>query len=61
MTMHYFTETGFTQVQIKYNQLIGNSFFFDNSEAKYELTDIINPNYAIGKCAISQVTTFGFS
>lgn len=41
MTMHYFTESGFTQVQIKYNQLIGNSFFFDNSEAKYELTDII--------------------
>ena len=31
------------------------------SDEYTEYVKSLNPNYAIGKCAISQVTTFGFS
>jgi hypothetical protein len=46
MKMQYFTEKGFDQVQINYNLLIGNSYFFDDTETKHELIGIIKHSTA---------------
>ncbi len=40
-TQRFFTEKGVKQVKAKYDKLIGSDFYFDDTNTKYRLDDII--------------------
>lgn len=44
--MQYFTQNGFNQVIEKFTDLIGKEFYFDSSEIKHKLDDIIEQEMA---------------